>query len=88
MRGRIGGMKYFIFGGLGAIAGVLSGVCYAIFFMSPPPPVVVDGHTYTPCGLAIFPMMAEGGLIGLVVGSSSGLLAAKLLPSSGQKIIS
>jgi hypothetical protein len=72
-------MRYAILGGLGAVAGLLAGVCYAIFFMAPPPPVVIDGHTYMPCGLAVFPIMAEGGLVGLTAGCSGGLLAAKFL---------
>jgi hypothetical protein len=78
-------MKYLILGGLCAIIGLLAGVYYVIVFMSPPRPVEIGGHIYQPCGLAIFPMMAEGGAIGFIVGGCS-LFAARLLPSRTRSI--
>jgi hypothetical protein len=72
-------MRYVVLGVFGAIAGSLAGVCYARFLMSPPPPILIDGHTYDPCGLAMFPMAAKGILLGAGTGLFSGLIAAKLI---------
>lgn len=72
-------LKFLAVSGLNAVIGMIAGCIFLPRVMSPPSPVVIDGHTYAPCGLAIFPMMFEGGLIGLIVGAVLGVCVAYLL---------